>query len=389
MKRMLILLVFITLVLVVPAGVFAGGAQEEVVGKDGFVMKGEPIIEPKLPVGSDVEGAGDYTGEYSYDFFRKQALSGSFAEDYAKDFKLALTNLGASVPICTQITNSMIQYWKLAGGKEENLIVLDNAFDVTTTIKNADAIFAWDPDVFVEYGVDEQSNTMIARKAKAKGLWVLGLDVVAEDFPFMGGDNWSNGQLIGELAVKKIKEEYGGIENIDRIYYCWNPNFGEVVSYRMWGARKEMVDAFGPIVDFLAEPSKAVQVEVEDDFQSPWMDVLAKYPGDENIVIFSPYEAATGGFYAACKTLGIWDADKMLVLSCGGDDLGRPLVRSGITDGTAGWVPESYGTFVIPLALAHMYGKPVPPVVYLEHALLTKENLDDYYPGETKLFTEE
>ena len=109
----------------------------------------------------------------------------------------------------------------------------------------------------------------------------------------------------------------------------------------------------------------------------------------KNIVIFSPYEAASGGFYAAAKTLGIWDADRMLLCSLGGDDLGRPLARSGITDGTVGWVPETYGTYVIPLVLAHMYGKPIPSVTYLEHVVLTKDNLDQYYPGETKLFTEE
>jgi ABC-type sugar transport system substrate-binding protein len=388
MKR----LIAIGLMLVLMAAVAFAGGESETAGADGapeYTMKQEPILEPKLPVGTSVQGAGDYSGEYSYDFFREQALSGKFNEDYAKDMKLALTNLGASVPICTQITESMVRYWKLAGGKDDNTLVLDNAFDVNITIKNADAIMAWEPDVFVEYGVDEQSNTMIARKAAAKDIWVLGLDVVAEDFPFMGGDNWQNGQLIGEYAVKQINEVYGGIENIDRIYYCWNPNFGEVVSYRMWGARNEMVNAFGYIADFCAEPSIAVQVEVENDFQSPWMDILAKYPDDENIVVFSPYEAATGGFYAAAKTLGIWDADKMLINSCGGDDLGRPLLRSGISDCTAGWVPETYGTYVIPLALANMYGKPVPAVTYLQHALLTKDNLDEYYPGETALFAEE
>jgi ribose transport system substrate-binding protein len=149
-----------------------------------------------------------------------------------------------------------------------------------------------------------------------------------------------------------------------------------------------MVAKYGHVVDFLATPSKAVQVEVNNDFQSPWMDVLAKYPDDKNIVVFSPYEAASGGMYAAAKTLGKWDPERILLVSCGGDDLGRPLLRSGITDATAGWVPETYGTFVIPLALAHMYGKPIPSVTYLEHALLTTDNLEKFYPGETTLFAE-
>ena len=388
MKRVSMTVGLVLVGLLVAMLAFAGGDKEKAGAKAEFTMKGEPVLEPKLPVGEDVAGAGKFTGEYSYEFFRKQALSGKFKEDYAKGKKLAVTNLAASVPICTQIVESIVKYWKLAGGTTDNTLVLDNAFDVNTTIKNADAILAWKPDVFIEYGVDEKSNTMIAMKSKEKGVWVLGLDVTVQGFPFMGGDNWANGVLIGEFAIQQIQKRFGGIDKVDRVYYCWNPAFGEVVSYRMWGARKVMVDKYGYKVDFLATPSKAVQVQVGSDFQSPWMDILAKYPDDKNIVVFSPFEAASAGFYAAAKTLGKWDPNKMLLCSLGGDDLGRPLIRSGITAGTVGWVPETYGTYVVPLALAHMYGKPIPSVTYLEHVILTKENIEKYYPGETTVYTE-
>ncbi|MHB1346275.1 MAG: sugar ABC transporter substrate-binding protein [Candidatus Humimicrobiaceae bacterium] len=352
-------------------------------------LNGTPINEPKMPVPDNVIGAGNYDGEFSYKFFRDQALTGKFDEDYAKDYKLAVTNLAASVPICTQIVNSIQKYWELAGGKKDNTLVLDNAFDVNTTIKNGDAVLAWKPDVFVEYGMDEKTNQMISKKAQEQKTWVLGLDVTFENYPFMGGDNWANGTISGDFAIKYINEKFGGIENVDRVYYCWNPEFGEVVSYRMWGARKVMVDTFGNDVDFLVDGSKAVQVKVTNDFQSPWLDILAKYPNDKNIVVFAPYEAAAAGMYAAAKTLGRWDADAILLNSLGGDDLGRPLIRSGITDSTVGWVPETYGTYVIPLALAHMYGNPIPAVTYLQHALLTKDTIEQFYPGETSLYTED
>jgi ABC-type sugar transport system substrate-binding protein len=363
-------------------------AAEEPAQEEEVVLKGTPVLEPKLPVPDDVEGAGDYTGEYSYEYFREQALAGEFNEDYAKDFKLAVTNLAASVPICTQIVNSIVEYWKLAGGTDANTLVLDNAFDVSTMIKNSDTIIAWGPDAFVNYGMDEQSNEMISKKAEEAGFWSLGLDVTMPGYPFMGGDNWANGELSAGFAIDYINSNWGGIDEVDRVYYCWNPAFGEVVSYRKWGARKVFVEEFGHQVDFLVDGSKAVLVEISDDFQAPWLDMLAKYPNDEKIVVFAPYEAAAGGFYAAAETLGVWDSDNILLNSLGGDDLGRPLLRSGITDSTVAWVPETYGTYVIPLVLANLYGNPVPAVTYLEHVVLTQDNLDDYYPGETELYTE-
>ena len=41
---------------------FASGGNEQAGAKAEFTMKGEPISEPKLPVGEDVAGAGKYTG---------------------------------------------------------------------------------------------------------------------------------------------------------------------------------------------------------------------------------------------------------------------------------------------------------------------------------------
>ena len=254
MKKMSMLIGLVLAGLLLATLAFAGGDAEKPGAKAEYTMKGEPILEPKLPVGEDVAGAGKYTGEYSYEFFRKQALTGKFDKDWAKGKKLAVTNLAASVPICTQIVESIVKYWKLAGGTTENTLVLDNAFDINTTIKNADAILAWKPDVFIQYGVDEKSNTMIARKAKEKGVWILGLDVPAEGFPFMGGDNWANGVLGGNYAIGKIEKKFGGINKVDRVYYCWNPDFGEVVSYRMWGAHKSWSPKYGYKVDFLAPP---------------------------------------------------------------------------------------------------------------------------------------
>jgi hypothetical protein len=111
----------------------------------------------------------------------------------------------------------------------------------------------------------------------------------------MGGDNWVNGVLGGNYAIEQIQKKFGASTTscplpLEPQLAKWSPT--------AW-AHKVMVAKYGHVVDFLATPSKAVQVEVNNDFQSPWMDVLAKYPDDKNIVVFSPYEAASGGMYAA------------------------------------------------------------------------------------------
>ena len=352
-------------------------------------LTGPAITEPEDAVTDDVIGAGDYTGDKSYEYFREQAVRGEFDENYAQDFKLAVTNFDAAIPNANEIVESVVEFWKLAGGRDDTILVLDNANDTSTMLANADQIFAWDADVYVQYASSVDTNATIARNAMEEDMFMLALATVVPGFPFFGVDNWGNGLSSGIIATTLINEQLGGIENVDRIYYALNPALGEHVSYRSWGARAHMIEELGPDADWLVEGSKAELVEFGADMQGVWMDVLNKYPADENIVVLTPYEPPAMGFYAAASALGRWDPDKCILISLGGSTgLGRPAIRSGILDAVVGWQMELYGGYVVPLALANMYGNPIPANTYLEDIFLTIDTIDDYYPGETTLFEE-
>lgn len=389
-KTILGLLIIASMILGIVVNVAAQGKQQPAAkSKTGEYppLTGRAINEPRDAVSKDVLGAGDYTGEYSYQFFREQALAGKFKENYAKNFKLAVTNFSSAVPNANEIVNSVVHYWKLAGGKPENTLVLDNANDIPTMIANADKILAWNPDVFVQYSSSEDTNAMIAKNFQREGKFILALAHVVAGFPFFGVDNWYNGVMSGQIAAKLIKEKLGGFDKVDRIFYGMNPALGEHPSYRSWGARKYLIEQFGPGADWLVKGSKAELVEFGADMQGVWMNVLNKYPTAKNIVVLTPYEPPVMGYYAAANSLGRYDPKTNILITLGGSTgLGRPAIRSGIIDACNGWQMEKYGTYVVPLALARMYGKPIPANTYLQGVLLTKETIDKYYPGETTLF---
>ena len=52
---------------------------------------------------------------------------------------------------------------------------------------------------------------------------------------------------------------------------------------------------------------------------------------------------------------------------------GSPLL------GSVGFFPEKYGEQIIPLALKILGGEVIPPMSYIEHVLINKENLATYY----------
>ena len=56
-----------------------------------------------------------------------------------------------------------------------------------------------------------------------------------------------------------------------------------------------------------------------------------------------------------------------------------PLVAS------VGYFPERYGDALIRLALDILGGKAVPPAVFIKHQVITRENVDHYYPNDALL----
>ena len=53
-----------------------------------------------------------------------------------------------------------------------------------------------------------------------------------------------------------------------------------------------------------------------------------------------------------------------------------PLVAS------VGYFPERYGDALIRLALDILSGKAVPPAVFVKHQVITRENVDHFYPND-------
>ena len=42
--------------------------------------------------------------------------------------------------------------------------------------------------------------------------------------------------------------------------------------------------------------------------------------------------------------------------------------------------PEHYGEYIIPAVAAVLKGQPIPPYLYVDNVVITKDNIDKYYP---------
>jgi ribose transport system substrate-binding protein len=324
-------------------------------------------------------------GGKTYDDFRAMAKAGKYEGEPAKGHTIAFANIIKSFPFCTSVENDIIKQWKLAGGADADLTVLDNAADPAIAIQNKDIIFNKKPEVFLQFQLDAKVNDQIAKEAKEKGIFVIAIDVPVGDFPFMGVNNYGTSELTGNWAVEQIDKVYGGWDNVDLVIYPYNPTAGATVQQRIVGSMDVFKAKYGEAADGEKKGTKAILIEAgstTDDAKAAFGDILAAYPTAENIVVFCLNDQTASGLNAAAEIAGRWDPEKFLVMSQGLDELGMELLRKNVIDGDSAYFPEKYGEYLIPGALAYMYGgaEAVPKEMFVENVIVTPDSIDEYYP---------
>lgn len=321
--------------------------------------------------------------QYTYEKLREMAKAGKYVGEPAKGHTLAFANYLASFPFCKSVEDNIKKQWKLAGGADADLTILDNAYDVATAIKNADIIYSKKPEVFLEFQGDAKVNAMVGKKAAELGIYVIAIDVPVPGFPFMGINNYGTSLLVGQWAAEQVDKVFGGWDKVDRVFYLWSPSIGETVALRMWGEVDTFVEKFGGSADPRVEGTKGTLVDsgsTTETAQKAMTDILAKYPEAKTFITFCLNDEAGAGVQSAAEIAGRWDPDKWLLCTQGLDDLGIQLMRKGVIDGCGAYFPETYGEYLIPGALTYMYKNPVPPYMYIDNVLITPDNISQYYP---------
>ena len=86
------------------------------------------------------------------------------------------------------------------------------------------------------------------------------------------------------------------------------------------------------------------------------------------------------GVIAALQEAERWNREDLIVITLGVDDLGKTQIREGVSDAGVAFFPEKYGEYIIPAACAILEGAPVPSHMYIENEIITKDNIDRFYP---------
>ena len=317
-----------------------------------------------------------------YEDLREYAKRGEpYPGQPGKGKKLGFANIMAGIPFCVEVQNSIVRQAKLAGFEEKDIYIMDNQYNSTIGLQNADIMLAKHPDVFIEFQADSKVNSIVAEKFGKAGIPIIAVDVAVPGAPFMGVNNWHAAVMAGNFAADLIEKEWGGWNAVDLVILGQMPAGGEVTMLRSEGFAWALGERFG--FDYQTEP-KVVRGDFgmgeAEEAKAAMTNILAAHPKAKKIVITTINEETMQGALAAMEIVGRWDPGNTIVASQGCDALGRQLIHEGKIDGSIAYFPEKYGQYLVPAVCAFLLGQPVPPHLYIDNVVITRENIDQYYP---------
>jgi len=296
-----------------------------------------------------------------------------------KGKKLGFANIFATLPFCISVEKNIIFQAKLAGFSESDMIIMDNQYDSVIGLKNADIMLSKRPNFFIEFQSDAKVNNIVAAKFTAANIPLLAIDVPVPGAPFMGVNNWKVALMGGKHMAKLIKEQWGGWDEVDMVALLQMPAGGDVTMLRSEGFAAALAEEFGPGVE-----DKIVRTDggmgQSEQAKAAMDDVLAANPRAKRIAVTSINEQTMAGAIASLQSAGRWNPDDIIIITLGVDELGQSQIRDGLSDAGIAFFPERYGEYVVPAVVTMLQGKAVPPWIYVENEIITKANIDKWYP---------
>jgi ribose transport system substrate-binding protein len=302
-----------------------------------------------------------------------------YPERPGRGHSLAFCNGCRSQSFGRLLEKSILEQAELAGFERNDVLVLDNDFDAEKASVNAEQVLQRRPDTFIQFQVDVRINNAIAHRFEKAGIPVIAVEIPIPSVPFVGLNNWKVAMMAGEYASAHIRKRWGGAEGIDLVLLLQMSVCGELAMLRTEGFADALVDSFGEDLQTRILRADCGMGKIEGA-EREISRILAAHPQAHRMVITALDEELMEGAIRSLRRLGRWDRDELILVNYGCTTVGREQLRQGLIDATVASFPERYGEYLLPAACALLARQPVPGYTYVQNALITKDNIDQFYP---------
>ncbi|WP_180271611.1 sugar ABC transporter substrate-binding protein [Fredinandcohnia onubensis] len=302
-------------------------------------------------------------------------------------------NVTEAGPMFVELGNGVKAAAEKAGIK---LKTYNNNFDGPTALNNAKLMVQDKPDLIIEYNGVEGVGKSIQQVFDESGI-----PSIAVNIPVPGSHwfNLSNQQLgidTGKIVAEAAKERGWNAKNTT-VIIAQSATAGYEVNNSVRYFYVTVADELGleqvkpesivPTTTTVGD--HLIQVDGKSELEATYTsvkNVLQTVPKDRNILFYTVNDDSTIGGLRAIEEAG--REDNTIVAGLGGSEEALKQLRDN-----PNWVAEGsifmseWGQYLIAMGVAIVNGAEPPELTPAPQVVLTKENVDEYYPNGPKAET--
>jgi ribose transport system substrate-binding protein len=296
----------------------------------------------------------------------------------AKVWKIGFNNYADSHEFCAKVSAGIRE---AAAEYGVELEYAEATMDGAKMIANTQTFIDKGCDLIIDFNWIPEVGAQMLRMCEDAGVKLISMDTIYEGTYYFGANSYIAGQVLGEYMAGIINEKWDGqIDAFVGLYYLAG---GDIVMDRVKGCEDYLKEAEGITfpsddMNFLFDAGSSEQTV---QCKQKATDFLTAHPDLKHIVFVTHNDESGAGVFAGIEA-SAREADCLLG-STGGDTPFHDHIRAGGGDvwvASSAFAPEKYGSQVIPMAIDILEGKDVPMEVYLDHFVINKDNLNEYYP---------
>lgn len=287
-------------------------------------------------------------------------------------YRIGFATRGVDTPFSHTVTASVQRAAEEAGCE---IVTVSSHRSPRAAVRNAETLVREGVDLVVEFQSHERVAPVIASRFLAAGIPVIAIEIPHPGATFFGANNYQAGILGGRAMARWVKKQWDG--QVASILLIEEEAAGPLVMLRVNGMLAGMRELL-PAVELAA----TVEIDGKGSLDKTLAGVrrhLRGVPPRRTVILAGNDPSALGAIRAfeECGRAQLCAAMGQNATREARDELRR--AQTSLV-GSVAYFPERYGDEVLRLATTILSGQSVPPAVFTKHELITRENIDRYYP---------
>ena len=269
---------------------------------------------------------------------------------------------------------------KAAEREGVDLIIVDNRYQPKTALRNAESLVREGVHLVIEFQTDEAVAPAIAAKYLEANIPLIAIDIPHPGATYFGANNYTAGLLAGRTLARWARQHWNGA--IDEILLVEIERAGTLPHARIKGVAAGIREANRDL-----QECPTISIDGDGQFKTSLERVRRhlRETKARRILVGTANDPSALGAARAFQEAG--RADTCAIVGQNAEPDARAELRQARSPliASVGYFPEQYGDGLIKLAIDILTRKAVPPAVFVHHHVITRENVDHFYPNDELL----